>query len=134
MVSTTDIEAAWHQDGDLADDHMTPRIADLVVRLFADHGLASEVVGLGGGLVGVELRNVPGVSPDWAVVTGLVEEDGWWMVAESDSLPEQPPIVMLGHHEPGDAVRLVVSVAPRLQRDLGVDHSLTLDDLARIAP
>lgn len=134
MVSTTDIEAAWRQHSEVADDHMPPQVADLLVRLFHDHGLRSEIVALGGGLVGVEVRDLAGVEPEWTVVAGVVEHDGWWVYAEADTLADQPPVVMLGEHAPDDAVALIATVAPRLQRDLGVDHSLSLAELETISP
>jgi hypothetical protein len=134
VVGTKEFQLAWRAHSAKADDHMPQEVADLLVRLFDDEGVDARAVDLGGGLVGVEMLGLPGTDPGWTHLVGVVEDEGWWTIAEHDALTDQPPVVLLGELKVADAVALVRDLAPRLEWAIPVDGSLTLDELLRLLP
>ena len=134
MAVHEELELAWRAHSAEADDHMPQQVADLLVRLFDSQDVEARVIGLGGGLVGVQLLGLPGTEPGWTHLVGLVENEGWWTLAEHDDLTDQPPVVLLGELKVADAVALVRDLAPRLEWAIPVDGSLTLDELLRLLP
>jgi hypothetical protein len=134
MAVHEELELAWRAHSAEADDHMPPEVADLLVRLFDDEGVDARVVDLGGGLVGVEMLGLPGTDPGWTHIVGVVEDEGWWTIAEHDALTDQPPAVLLGELGLTEALGLIRDLAPRLERWIPVDGPLTLDELLRLFP
>ncbi len=132
MPTMADVERAWRECSPLAVDHMLPQVADLLVLTFEARDRPARVVDLAGGLVGVEVLGPPGTAPTWSHIVGLVEGEGWWMLAEHPDLVDQPPVVMLGTADLDAGLELVEQTVPRLERVIPMDGAITLAELNRM--